>query len=74
MSIHINQIETYFNEHGIPTEPVRLDSATVVVESEIFINSHLSILKANPGNQRFIAYYDRLVAFYLTDKKNNHET
>jgi len=66
---HVTEIQEYFEANGTPTGPVRLDPATLITDPEKFVESHLSILKCNPGKRAYKPYYDRLLAFYLIDKK-----
>jgi hypothetical protein len=40
----------------------------LVVDPKSFIENHLSFLKCNPGNRRYLPYYNRLLEFYTKNK------
>jgi hypothetical protein len=50
-------------------KPIKLKfSFGVICDPIKFIENHVSILKANPGNKRFFPYYNRLLEFYQANK------
>ena len=55
---------------AIPAGPVRLDACTVVNDPATMIRSHCEILAANPKNNVFRPYYDRLLSLYTILKEN----
>lgn len=67
--ITIKEIEEYFSGRKTKVEGFEIDCCSRVIDGEKFYQSHLSFLKANPGNERFIPYYNRLLKFYLHAKK-----
>jgi len=42
-------------------EQVRISKCEVVTNVPQMIDSHIKILRGNPGNRTFIPYYDRLM-------------
>ena len=42
-------------------EQVRISKCEVVTNVPQMIDSHLKVLKGNPGNKLFMPYYDRLL-------------
>lgn len=43
---------------------IQLDAATKINDVQLFIESHISFLKANSGNIVYLPYYTRLMKFY----------
>lgn len=39
-----------------------------ITDPQKFIDLNISYLKAQSGNRRYLAYYDRLLEFYLLNK------
>jgi hypothetical protein len=39
-----------------------------VKEPKSFIENHISFLKGNPKNRRYLPYYNRLLEFYIKNK------
>jgi len=56
----IKEIEDYFNSVILPNE-IQLDQATKIMDSKLFVSSHLSILKRYSGNEYFLQYLIRLL-------------
>lgn len=63
-SVHISTIKAYFQEHGCPEGPIKLEVATVIRDPEKFVQSSISLLEAHPGEKAFVPYYHRLLTFY----------
>jgi hypothetical protein len=61
----IEDIEKFFKENDYPKEEFELSPGVRVIDPEKFVNSHLSFLKANPGNKAYRPYYDHLHKFYI---------
>lgn len=40
-----------------------------IIDARRFVDSHISMLEANPKNATFIPYYDRLFEFYQNINK-----
>ena len=56
----IEELEAFFHDAELPSEPIRLDACTVITNVSLFIESHLSYVKAHDGNDRYMPYLDRL--------------
>lgn len=71
-SDEIAEMEQFFKVAKLPSEPIRLDSCSQITNIPLFIESHLSIVKAQNGNKRFTPYLDRLkfVTEYLKTNLN----
>lgn len=57
---NIKELETYFNSIQLPNEPIKTDSYSTIIDVSKFIDSHLSIVKANQGKLYFLPYLHRL--------------
>ena len=68
-AVTINEIESYFNEHGIPEGIVQLDACMRIIDPVKFVESSICILRAHPGNKYYRPYYERLLSFYKYCKK-----
>jgi rubredoxin len=68
----ISKLEHLFMNFQLPTPPVQLNSATKIIDVSKFIQSHLSIVKAQNGNPRYLPYLNRLTELeqYLTINLN----
>jgi hypothetical protein len=65
--MRLDQLEIEIKKIEIP-KSIKIKSDLNIIDCQKFIDSHLTILKANPGNKRFIPYYNRLLLFYKTIK------
>lgn len=63
----IDKFESYFDSINIPQE-FKISNCEYCYDLPKLITSHLSYLKANSGNRRYLAYYDRLHLIYNTLK------
>ncbi len=59
-SDEIAELENYFRSITLPTEPFKLDNGSTIYNCQIFIDSHLAIVKANNGERTFLPYLNRL--------------
>jgi len=57
------ELETYFSTATLPTTPVKLNAFTTVNDARVFIDSSLSVLKANITNAAYLPYLERLQQF-----------
>ncbi len=57
---NVSELEQYFNSVTLPTEPLRLDKSTTIVDVQKFLAGHLPIVKNYNGNPTFEPYLDRL--------------
>jgi len=56
----IQELEKFFSEINIPTEPIRLNKWSVIENVQVFINGHMEIIKAQNGKRVFLPYFERL--------------
>lgn len=59
-SIEISELEAYFAAVELPKQPIRLNQCTIISNVQLFIDSHLSTVKANNGRNVFLPYLNRL--------------
>jgi len=65
--MRLDQLEMELKKIEIP-KSIKIKSDLNIIDCQKFIDSHLTILKANSGNKRFIPYYNRLILFYEKTK------
>lgn len=56
----INELENYFANITLPTQPVKLNQCSTITDCALFIESHFAIVKANNGKRTFLPYLNRL--------------
>ena len=56
----ITELENYFTNITLPTQPVKLNRCTTITNCSLFIESHFSTVKANNGKRTFSPYLNRL--------------
>lgn len=62
--MNLNQLEEYFEKVDLSKyDNTRLYDCALIVDAEKFVKIHISFLRGNPKNKRFIAYYNRLLKF-----------
>ncbi len=59
----LDDLEKKLKDINFP-EIYQLDECTKILNTKEFIESHIQILKSNPGNTSYKPYYDRLLKFY----------
>jgi hypothetical protein len=57
----IASLEEFFNNATIPTTPIKPNAWSSITDCQKYIDSHLSVVKANNGNLTFKPYVDRLI-------------
>ena len=57
----IKEFEQFFKVVKLPTEPIRIDKCSQITNFELFIKSHLGIVKGQNGNNRYRPYLNRLI-------------
>lgn len=65
----LEQLEKELSKFEIPDKLI-VKKDFNIIDCKKFLDSHLTILKANSGNKRFIPYYNRLILFYEKLKNN----
>jgi hypothetical protein len=56
----IKELESYFSETQLPTEPIKLNQCSTILNASLFTESHFATVKANNGNRTFLPYLNRL--------------
>ena len=56
----INELETFFTGIALPTQPVKLNQFSTITNVSLFIESHLTTIRANTGKRSFLPYLSRL--------------
>ena len=59
-SNEISELENYFTNIEIPTQPVKLNQCSTITNVNLFIESHFATVKANNGKMTFLPYLNRL--------------
>ena len=64
----ITDLEQFFKVVKLPVEPIRIDKCSQITNIELFIKSHMNIVKGQNGNMRYKPYLERLneVKFLLS--------
>lgn len=57
----VEELEKYFKKKKLP-ETIKLNNWTTIKCTQ-FVDSHLSVLKANNGKQTFLPFLNRLMEF-----------
>ncbi len=68
--IKVETVEKYFKKFDHPAEPILLQDGQTIVDSQLFVESHIATLKKNSGKIRFLPYYNRLIKYYKLCKKH----
>ena len=71
-NVEISELEAYFASVEIPSQLVKLSQCITITNVPLFIESHLSIVKANNGRDLFLPYLNRLQTLkqILANNKN----
>jgi hypothetical protein len=56
----ITELENYFTNITLPTQPVKLNRCSTITNCSLFIESHFATVKANNGKRTFLPYLNRL--------------
>lgn len=56
----IAELENYFASIELPTQPVKLNKCSTIKDCSLFIESHITTVKANNGKRNFLPYLNRL--------------
>jgi hypothetical protein len=57
----IAELEHYFSSIKLPTKQVRLNQCSFITDADLFIKSHIEILRCNNGNKTHLQYLKRLI-------------
>jgi len=68
----IEDLEQFFKAVPLPAQPVKLNQCSTITDISLFVESHLSIVKAQSGNKCYRPYMERLMALkaILTNNLN----
>ncbi|AKG94222.1 hypothetical protein AVT43_gp48 [Polaribacter phage P12002L] len=58
-------LEDFFNGQDLKNREITIYKSQKIINPDIFIKDHISILKRNSGNSLYLPYYDRLYCIYL---------
>ena len=56
----ITELENYFTNITLPTQPIKLNKCSTITNCSLFIESHFATVKANNGKRTFLPYLNRL--------------
>ena len=56
----ITDLRAFYNSIEIPSEPIQLKQGETITDCFKFIKSHITIVKANNGKEKYKPYLDRL--------------
>ena len=59
-SSEIKSLEDFFNTCVLPTTPIQLSKAEIILNVKGFIKSHIATIKNYPTNKYFLPYLERL--------------
>ena len=62
-SNEIKELENYFASIKLPTHPVKIDRCSTIIDSPLFVKSHIATLKKYNGNKLFSHYFEHLYKF-----------
>lgn len=61
----LSALETYFNSQNFKDNlEIKLCDGNYIKCVKSFVNSHISVLKANSGKKTYLPYYERLLMLY----------
>jgi hypothetical protein len=56
----IAELQNFFSLIKLPTDATRISQGVLITDPNLFISSHLSVVKAHNGNTRYLPYLERL--------------
>lgn len=59
-SNEIAELGSFFKSVKLPAGPVRLDQCSQIIDLALFIESHLGIVRAQNGNNRYMPFLERM--------------
>ena len=57
----IAELESYIEGIELPTQPIKMNKCSTISDAYLFIQGHLSTVKANNGKSTFLPYLERLL-------------
>jgi hypothetical protein len=71
MNDELEELESFFKSVELPKGELKMSASATIINVAKFVDSHLSILKANLDNKLYQPHYNRLVALKkMLIKKN----
>jgi hypothetical protein len=67
----VDDFQVFFDSLPELPKDFKLSECEVIVDVELFVETHISFLRANAGNRLFLPYYLRLDKLYKLIKKNH---
>lgn len=62
--MNFKELEDFFSEADLPTEPVELSQSMVVFDHHLFVENSLNTLRSHPGNKAYMQDYNRLIKYH----------
>lgn len=59
-SDEVNELESFFQNSILPTNEIRLNPSTKIIDVNKFIKSHIAVLRGNEGKNVFYPFLERL--------------
>ena len=59
----LSDLERFFQDYPLPSEPIRLSECETVIDSRKFVEGTLATTRANFGVPTFAVYVSRLIEF-----------
>jgi hypothetical protein len=59
----IIELENYFIGIALPTQPIKLNTNSTIINSSLFIESHIAYARANDCKLNYLPYLERLIEF-----------
>lgn len=56
----ITELETFFDNAILPTEPLKINVTCHITDMRAFINSHIEVCRLHDGDTNYLAYLERL--------------
>lgn len=66
----IRELEAFFENIELPTQPIKVNAYSTIIDSSLYVESHFAIVKANQGKRTFLPYLHRLQEFKNTLSEN----
>jgi len=54
------ELENFFKSIELPASPVTLDKGVVIINCDIFVESHIATARTYNGNKNFLPFIERL--------------
>jgi hypothetical protein len=70
----ISDLTKFFKEVRLPESAVRLSKVETIIDVPLFIESHMSIVIARNGHERYLPYLDRLLQLKIILENNKPAT